>query len=64
MALEREYRLHEAALLLGYSVAALRKKIRSRELGYRKTGRIVTVPACEIVRLRGKLVPAIVRIDE
>jgi hypothetical protein len=47
------YRLHEASRLTGYSVAALRKKILRRELGYRKVGRIISVPQHEICRLLG-----------
>jgi hypothetical protein len=54
MDLERQYRLTEAATLTGYTVAGLRKKIRRRELGYRKTGRIITIPASDIAQLLGE----------
>jgi hypothetical protein len=47
------YRLHEASRLTGYSIAALRKKILRRELGYRKVGRIISIPQHEISRLLG-----------
>ena len=53
-ALEKQYRLPEASGLCGYSVAALRKKMRLRQLGYRKTGRIVTIPHSELARLLGQ----------
>ena len=59
MGLERQYRLDEAAKLSGYSVSALRKKIARRELGYRKTGRIVTVSESDLVRLLGEHRPPI-----
>jgi hypothetical protein len=52
--LERQYRLPEASRLSGYSVAALRKKIHRRELGYRKTGRIITVSASDLALLLGE----------
>jgi hypothetical protein len=59
MELEKQYRLPEASQLSGYSVAALRKKISRREIGYRKTGRIITVPASELARFLGDLHKAV-----
>lgn len=59
MKLEWQYRLTEASELTGYSVAALRKKISHRQLGYRKTGRIITVPAGELSKLLGAFRPAV-----
>lgn len=59
MSLERQYRLDEAAKLSGYSIGALRKKIARRELGHRKTGRIITVGESDLVRLLGKHCPPV-----
>ncbi|MBS0183607.1 MAG: hypothetical protein JSS39_14530 [Nitrospira sp.] len=59
MSLERQYRLAEAEKLSGYSVAALRKKIARRELGYRKTGRIITVGESDLARLLGEHRPPV-----
>ena len=59
MSLERQYRLQEAARLTGYSVAALRKKILRREIGHRKTGRIVTIPASDLQRMLGDYRPPV-----
>ena len=49
--LERNFRLPEVSELTGYSVSSLRRKVRLREIGSRKIGRIVCVPASEIKRL-------------
>ncbi len=57
--LEKQYRLHEASEVCGYSVAALRKKIFRRELGYIKTGRIITIPESELARLLGEFRPSV-----
>lgn len=59
MELEKQYRLAAASGLSGYSVAALRKKISRRELGYLKTGRIITIPESELIRLLGDYRPPI-----
>ena len=59
MSLEKQYRLPEASRASGYTVAALRKKIIRREIGYRKTGRIITIPEGEISRLLGEYRPPI-----
>jgi hypothetical protein len=59
MDLERQYRLPEASAVSGYSVAALQKKILRRQLGYRKTGRIITIPASELAKLLGELRPTV-----
>ena len=59
MGLERQYRLQEAARLSGYSVGALRKKIAQRQLGHRKTGRIITVGESDLARLLGEHRPPI-----
>jgi len=54
MSLEKQYRLSEASKVSGYSIAALRKKILRREIGHRKTGRIVTIPESELSRILGE----------
>ena len=59
MDLEKQFRLPEASRLSGYSVAALRKKIARRELGHRKTGRIITVPQSDLSRLLGEYRPPV-----
>lgn len=64
MSLEKQYRLTDASKASGYSVAALRKKILRREIGYRKTGRIITIPESEISRLLGEYRPPIVRVNK
>lgn len=57
--LEKQYRLPEAADLSGYSIAALRKKVLRREIGYRKTGRIITIPESSLHQLLGEYRPPI-----
>jgi excisionase family DNA binding protein len=57
--LEKQYRLDEAAQLTGYSVHSLRRKIVKREVGFRKTGRIITIPESEVARLLGGYRPPI-----
>jgi hypothetical protein len=57
--LERNYRLSDLTAITGYTVAAMRKKIRRGELGYRKIGRIVVVPESEVKRLLGEYRPPI-----
>lgn len=59
MDLEKQYRLTEASQSSGYSVAALRKKIARREIGYRKTGRIITIPESSLSRLLGEYRPPV-----
>lgn len=59
MNLEKQFRLAAASGLTGYSIAALRKKILRREIGYRKTGRIITIPESELTRLLGEFRPAV-----
>ena len=59
MSLEKQYRLPDASRASGYSVAALRKKILRREIGYRKTGRIITIPEGELSRLLGEYRPPV-----
>ena len=59
MDLEKQYRLAAASQLCGYSVAALRKKIARREIGYRKTGRIITIPESSLSRLLGEYHPPV-----
>ena len=59
MSLERQYRLPEASRLSGYSVAALRKKILRREVGHRKTGKIITIPEGDLQRLLGQYRPPV-----
>jgi hypothetical protein len=59
MTLEKQFRLPEVSRLSGYSIAALRKKILRREIGFRKSGRIVTVPESEVARLLGEYRPPV-----
>ena len=59
MQLEKQYRLAAASGLTGYSVAALRKKIARRELGYRKTGRIITIPESALAHMLGEYRPPV-----
>ncbi len=58
MSIERHYRVKEMAWLSGYSEAAIRKKLSLREIGYRKVGRIISIPESELTRLLGDLRPA------
>ena len=51
--MERHYKVREVAELLGYQEATIRKKILRREIGFRKTGRLVAIPESEVLRLRG-----------
>ena len=57
--IEKQYRLAEAAGLSGRSIHTLRRKIRLREIGYTRNGRIITIPASELARLIGAFVPPI-----
>jgi len=57
--LEPNYRLSDLTRITGHTVASLRKKIRRRELGYMKVGRIVVVPESEVKRLIGDYRPPI-----
>jgi hypothetical protein len=57
--IERQYRLKDAAVLSGRSVATLRRKIRLRELGYRRNGKLITIPASEVDRLIGAYRPPV-----
>lgn len=59
MTLEKQFRLPEVSRLTGYSIAALRKKCARRELGFRKTGRIISIPETEVARLLGEYRPPI-----
>ena len=53
--IERHLRISEFATLTGYSPATVRKKLLRREIGYRKIGRIISIPESELVRLLGDL---------
>jgi len=64
MSFEKQYRLSEASRASGYSVAALRKKILRREVGYVKTGRIITIPESALAQLLGEYRPPIVRLNK
>ena len=57
--LEKQYRLPEVSELTGYSVHSLRKKIVKKQLGFRKTGRIITIPESEIGKILGEFSPAV-----
>lgn len=59
MSIETHYRLLEAGRISGYSVASLRRKIRLGEIGFVKTGRIVTIPESELLKMLGKVQRAI-----
>ena len=50
---ERGLRIDEVAQRTGYKEATIRKKVRRRELGYRKVGRIISIPESEVERLMG-----------
>ena len=54
---ERDFRLDEFSRLSGYRVSTLRAKIRKREIGYRKIGRIIVIPQSELERLRENYLP-------
>ena len=56
---ERGLRVDEAVQRLGYKDATIRKKLRRRELGYYKVGRIILIPESEVERLRGDYHPPI-----
>jgi excisionase family DNA binding protein len=51
MAIERQFRVSEAAEILGLREATLRKWILLRRIGYRKVGGAVRVPESEIRKL-------------
>ena len=55
--IEKQYRLKEAAEISGQSIPTLRRKIRSREIGYARSGKIITIPASELARMIGVFVP-------
>lgn len=57
MRLEKQYRLPAVQEMTGYTVSALRQKILRGELGHRKTGRIITIPEREVLRLLGEYRP-------
>ncbi len=57
--LEKQYRLPQVAELTGYSVHSLRRKIKEKEVGFMKTGRIITIPESEIVKILGEFSPAV-----
>jgi hypothetical protein len=59
MEIEKHYRLAVVSDLSGYSVAALRKKILRREIGFRKHTRIITIPESEVARVLGEYRPPI-----
>lgn len=54
---ERHLRIPEVAERTGYSIATLRKKVTRREIGFRKVGRIISIPESEVVRLLGEYRP-------
>lgn len=57
--IEKQYRIAEAADLLGLKEATVRKWILLRRIGYRKIGGAVRIPAGEIARrLAGNYTPA------
>lgn len=53
--IERHIRVEEFANRSGYAIPTIRKKIASREIAYRKVGRIITIPESELVKLMGAL---------
>lgn len=54
--IEKQYRLDEAAVLTGKSISTIRRKIRLRELGYWRNGKLITIPASELTRFMGDYV--------
>ena len=56
---ERGLRVDEAVQRTGYKDATIRKKLRRRELGYYKVGRIILIPESEVERLLGAYHPPI-----
>ena len=56
---ERMLRIDEVAQRTGYKEATIRKKIRRRELGYHKVGRIISIPEAEVERLTSDYHPPI-----
>jgi hypothetical protein len=59
MELERCFTLTATSELTGYSVAALRKKALTRQIGYRRSARLILIPESEVRKLQGDLRPAI-----
>lgn len=55
--IEKQYPLQEASEVSGKSISTLRRKIRLREIGYRRNGKLITIPASELMRLIGDYVP-------
>lgn len=54
MEIETHLRVEEFARRCGYSIASIRKKIARREIGYRKVGRIISIPESELIRVLGE----------
>ena len=55
--IEKQYRLDEASALTGKSIQTIRRKIRLREIGYQRNGKIITIPASELASFMGKYFP-------
>jgi excisionase family DNA binding protein len=59
LAVERHFRVAEVAELSGLAVGSIRRKLGRRELGFRKAGRAVLIPASEVQKLLGTYQPAL-----
>jgi excisionase family DNA binding protein len=57
-AIEKHYRVDEAAQLTGLAVISIRRKIAHRQIGFRKAGRAVLIPESEVMKLLGRFIPA------
>lgn len=51
--IEQHYRPAEVASLTGLAIATIRRRILRREIGCRRAGRAVLIPASEVARLLG-----------
>lgn len=56
----RGMRVDEFAERSGYKITTIRKKLQRREIGYRKVGRIILIPASELERITGEYRPPLV----
>ncbi|MGH2360422.1 MAG: hypothetical protein ACRDGM_07760 [bacterium] len=52
--MEKHYRVNEVAELSGLAVATIRKRLRQRKIGYKKSERAVLIPEREVWKLLGE----------
>ena len=57
--LERNYRIHEFARIVGYKESTVRRKLYEREISYKRVGRILVIPESEARRLLSNEFPMI-----